>query len=152
MRPSFRGKKSRGQRSLPPEAARRGCAQANVELVWPIAARRQTLPGWQLPRRWVRFVMFPGYWPTFPYIQPRRCATQRGRVFHKHKMAQKNVSGAGIEQLQATQALPQTSTFPSRRISTPCINQLTRFRGGGARYSIWGQDVTLRSGSSNGTE
>lgn len=41
MTPSFRGKKSRGRRSLPPDAARRGCPQANVELVRPIPARRR---------------------------------------------------------------------------------------------------------------
>lgn len=111
MRPSFRGKKSRGQRSLLPEAAWRGCAQANVELVWPIAARRQTLPGWQLPRRWVRFIMFPGYWPPFPYIQPRRCATQRGRVIHKHKMAQKMFQEQELNNCRPHRRSPRLAHF-----------------------------------------
>lgn len=144
MRLSFRGKKSRGRRSLPPG---RSCAQVNGELVWPMPARLQTLPSWRWPPHWGQVIMFPVYWPPFPYIQPRRCAAGRGGVTHKHKW-HKNVSGAGSGQLPATQALPH----PHISSLTCSFQENLNFCFLPNGPQIQGHDVMLRSGSSNGPE
>lgn len=73
----------------------------------PSEGERRAQTGAAPQRRRGEFPMVPVYWPTFPHMQPPPLCRPAWRSFHKHKWQEKYFTGAGIEQLPATQALPE---------------------------------------------